>query len=110
MPSKTLDYLKAGLPVVAAVEPGNAFAGLIEQRDVGRGVPFGDAGAFLRATTFLAADPRFRDGLRARTYSCLAEVFDVRLTVSAILEAAGERRETNSSATKPAANAAWVAK
>jgi glycosyltransferase involved in cell wall biosynthesis len=110
MPSKTLDYLKAGLPVVAAVEPGSEFAGLIEQRDVGRALPFGDTGAFLYAAAFLAADPRFRDGLRARTYSCLADVFDVRLTVSAILEAAGERRETNSSATKPAANAAWVAK
>lgn len=110
MPSKTLDYLKAGLPVVAAVEPGNEFAGLIEQRDVGRAVPFDDASAFLCAATFLAADPHFRDGLRARTYSCLADLFDVRLTVSAILEAAGERQERASRATKPAANAACVAK
>jgi glycosyltransferase involved in cell wall biosynthesis len=109
-PSKTLDYLKAGLPVIAAVEPGNAFAALLEQRRVARAVNFGDADAFEREAAVLALDPDFREGLGDRTYSCLAEIFDVRLAVSAILEAAGERQETSSSARNPALNAAWVAK
>jgi glycosyltransferase involved in cell wall biosynthesis len=109
-PSKTLDYLKAGLPVVAAVEPGNAFAALLEQRGVARAVSFGDAAAFQREAAFLAQDRGFREGLAERTYNCLAEIFDVRLAVSAILDAAGERHETNSKARNPALNAACVAK
>ena len=110
MPSKTLDYLRAGLPVVAAVEPGNAFAALLEQRGVGRAVAFGDAASFMCEATFLAGDSAFRQRLAERTYHCLAEVFDVRLAAAAILDAAGDRQETNSSATNPALNAAWVAK
>lgn len=109
-PSKTLDYLKAGLPVIAAVEPGNEFARLLEQRHVGQAVAFGDADAFRKGAEFLTADPTFRDGLSDRAYKCLAEIFDVRLAVSAILEAAGERQERNSSPRNPALNAACVAK
>jgi glycosyltransferase involved in cell wall biosynthesis len=109
-PSKTLDYLKAGLPVIAAVEPGNEFARLLAQRQVGRAVAFGDADAFQREAAFLAHDPAFRNGLSDRAYSCLAEIFDVRLAVSAILEVAGERQERNSSPRNPALNAACVAK
>jgi len=106
MPSKALDYLKAGLPAVVAVEPGNQFAELVEQRHLGRAVPFGDARAFLRAAEFLATNREFRAGLRERAYDCLAEIFDVRLAVSAILDACGERHDSNSSATTPALNAA----
>ena len=109
-PSKTLDYLKAGLPVAAAVEPGNQFAAMLEQRGVARAVSLGDADSFQREAAFLALDPDFREGLGERTYSCLAEVFDVRLAVSAILDAADERRGMNRSARKPALNAACVAK
>lgn len=109
-PSKTLDYLKAGLPVIAAVEPGNEFAKLLVQRQVGRAVAFGDAEAFQQGAAFLAADPTFRDGLSDRAYKCLAEIFDVRLAVSAILEAAGERQERNTSPRNPALKAACVAK
>jgi glycosyltransferase involved in cell wall biosynthesis len=109
-PSKTLDYLKAALPIVIAVEPGNAFAQVFESRNVGRAVAFGDAHAFQREAEFLATDPDFRRGLSDRTYSCLAEIFDVRRAVSAILEAAGERHERNTIARKPTLNAACVAK
>lgn len=106
MPSKTLDYLKAGLPVIAAIEPGNAFARLLEQRRIGRAVPFGEARAFQEEAAFLATDRAFREGLSERTYSCLAEVFDVRLAVYAILDAAGARQLTRSHPTKAALNAA----
>jgi len=110
MPSKTLDYLKAGLPIVAALEPGNEFAAILGQRDIGRAVAFGDAAAFLRDATFLAADADFRRGLPERSYSCLAEIFDVNLAVAVILEAAGERQETSNSIRNPALTAACVTK
>ncbi len=110
MPSKTFAYLKAGLPVVAAVEPGNEFAALLEQRALGRAVPFGDPDAFQREAAALATDDRFRKGLAERIHNCLAEIFDVRLAVSAILEAAGARQDRNRKARKPALNTAWTRK
>ena len=109
-PSKTLDYLKAGLPFVIAVEPGSEFATLFERYNVGRAVAFGDAFAFQREAAFLAGDRAFRRGLGERTYKCLAEIFDVRLAVSAVLDAASERQENSTSIMNPALNAACVAK
>jgi hypothetical protein len=109
-PSKTVDYLKAALPIVIAVEPGNEFAELFERRNIGRAVAFGDADAFQREATYLATDPDFRVGLPERTYDCLAEIFDVRLAVASVLDGAGERQERNISPRKPTLNAACVAK
>ena len=84
IPSKTLDYLRAGLPVVAAVEPGSDFTALLERYGVGRGVAFGDAEGFFRDAEALAASP----GVGAAARRCLDEVFHVRHAVAAILEAA----------------------
>jgi glycosyltransferase involved in cell wall biosynthesis len=82
-PSKTLDYLRAGLPVVAAVEPGSGFAALLERHGVGRRVAFGDAHAFLGAAEALAAGPSVAEAAQA----CLEAVFHVRHTVRAVLGA-----------------------
>jgi glycosyltransferase involved in cell wall biosynthesis len=109
MPSKTLDYLKAGLPIVAALEPGSEFAALLEERGVGRSVAFGDARSLVREACFLASDPAFRSGLGARTYNCLAEVFSVRHAVCAILDAVAER-EGSTTASSTTQKPAWVAK
>jgi glycosyltransferase involved in cell wall biosynthesis len=109
-PSKTLDYLKADLPVVAALEPGNAFGALLEQHRVGKSVPFGDASAFARETSFLATDRAFRSGLSERTYNCLVDNFDVRLTVAKIVEAIGERPGKRSRASTTTQKPAWVAR
>ncbi len=109
MPSKTLDYLKAGLPIVAALEPGSEFSALLEERGVGRSVAFGDAGGLVREACFLASDPAFRAGLGERTYNCLAEVFSVRHAVCAILEAVAER-EGSTTASSTMQKPAWVAK
>lgn len=83
IPSKTLDYLRAGLPVVAAVEPGSDFAALLERYGVGRAVAFGDAPGFLAAAEALASTQDV--GAAART--CLDDVFHVRHAVAAIMEA-----------------------
>ncbi|GAA4476826.1 hypothetical protein GCM10023157_08580 [Gluconacetobacter asukensis] len=80
IPSKTTDYLRAGLPVVAAVEAGSEFALLLERYGVGRAVPFGDAHGFLRAAEALAGGP----GVRHAAKTCLDEVFHVRRAVEAV--------------------------
>jgi hypothetical protein len=84
IPSKTLDYLRAGLPAVVAIEPGNEFADLLERHGVARSVGFGDAEGFFRAAEALAQGP----GVAAAAERCLDEVFHVRHAVTTILQAA----------------------
>jgi glycosyltransferase involved in cell wall biosynthesis len=81
IPSKTIDYLRAGLPVVCAVEPGSDFSALLEGYGVGRAVSFGDARGYFAAAQALAAGPR----IDASAGRCLDEVFHVRHAVRAIL-------------------------
>lgn len=80
-PSKTLDYLRAGLPVVAAVEPGSDFSALLQRYGVGRSAAFGDAAGFLEAAEALAAGGR----IAAAAQACLDEVFHVRHAVAAVV-------------------------
>jgi glycosyltransferase involved in cell wall biosynthesis len=110
MPSKTLDYLKAGLPIAAALEPRSEFAALLQQRGVGRSADFGDAAGLAREAWFLASDAEFRQGLGQRAYNCLADVFSVRHAVCAILDAVAEREGMSITASSTAQKPAWVAK
>jgi glycosyltransferase involved in cell wall biosynthesis len=87
IPSKTIDYLRAGLPVVAAVEHGSDFAAILEGYRVGQTVSFGDPAGFHRTAQLLATDPAIRDEVRTNAPRCLDEVFDVRHAV-AIIEVA----------------------
>ena len=89
IPSKTLDYLRAGLPVIAAVEAGSDFIDILHRYKVGAAVPFGDAASFRREAERLATDPQVRAGIRAATRRCLDEVFDVRHAAREVLDAAG---------------------
>jgi glycosyltransferase involved in cell wall biosynthesis len=84
IPSKTLDYLRAGLPVVAAVEPGSDFAALLERYGVGRTAAFGDPAGFLAGAQALARGPR----IGAAAGRCLDEVFHIRHAVAAVVSAA----------------------
>lgn len=95
IPSKTIDYLRAGLPIIAAVEHGNDFVRILEDYCVGTAVPFGDAQRFFSEAERLAK----YGPIRARAARCLEEVFDVRHAVAAVLDAAGtapQRRATPS--------------
>ena len=85
IPSKTIDYLRAGLPIIAAVEHGNDFIRILEDYGVGTAVPFGDAEHFFSEAERLAK----QGPIRARAARCLAEVFDVRHAAAAVLDAAG---------------------
>lgn len=90
-PTKTIDYLRAGLPVVAAVEPGSDYLDILRDYEVGEGVAFGDAPGFFGAVERQAAG---RDaGLAERARRCLDEVFHVRHTADVVM-AAVERAAT----------------
>lgn len=86
-PSKTLDYLQASIPVVAAVEPDTDFRPFVEQHGFGIVVAAGDAQALLDAVTTLAQDPRLRHEMAAAGRRALVEVFDVKQAAGHILTA-----------------------
>jgi glycosyltransferase involved in cell wall biosynthesis len=89
-PSKTIDYLRAGIPVVTAVEPGSDYPALLAPYDVSIDVECGDARAFQAAVEKLASSGPPRAQLRSNARRCLDEVFDVRHAVNAVLRAVGE--------------------
>ena len=89
IPTKTIDYLRAGLPVIAAVEPGNDFVSILERYGVGAAVPLDAPEAFRLQAERLATDPETRLAAREGAAICLDEVFDARHAVAAVLDAAG---------------------
>jgi len=89
IPSKTIDYLRAGLPVVAAIEPGNDFGTLLQTHGVGISVPQGDPQAFRAAVNLVVKDPSARAQARTAAAACLAAVFDPCHAVATVLAAAG---------------------
>lgn len=91
IPSKTVDYLRAGLPVVASVEAGSDYIEILRRYRVGIAVPFNDPARFARDAERLATDPARRAEARKGARHCLDEVFDVRHAVATILEATGSR-------------------
>jgi len=89
-PSKTLDYLRFAVPIVAAVEPGNDYEKIIDQYQLGAHTIL-DAEAFGAAVCAIAHDSELRRGLRARAHACLTEMFAVERAVKAIEAIAGLR-------------------
>jgi glycosyltransferase involved in cell wall biosynthesis len=88
IPTKTIDYLRAGMPVIAAVEAGSDFVAILERYGVGRAVGFGDPVGFGQAAERLATDPAIRADVRRAAPICLDQVFDVRHALATVLEAA----------------------
>lgn len=84
IPSKTVDYLRAGLPIIAAVEHGNDFIRILENYGVGASVPFGQPALFHAEAERLAGEGRISEAARR----CLWEIFDVRHAVATVIEAA----------------------
>jgi glycosyltransferase involved in cell wall biosynthesis len=89
-PSKTIDYLRAGIPVVTAVEPGSDYPALLQPYGVSENVECGDPAAFQAAVERLASNAPPRARVRESARQCLDEVFDVRHAVNAVLRAVGE--------------------
>lgn len=92
IPSKTLDYLRSGLPVIAAVEAGSDFVAILEKYGVGSAVPFGEAEAFRQQAERLATDPAVNAEIAEAARQCLDEVFDLRHAVANILDVVGHAR------------------
>ncbi len=86
IPSKTIDYLRAGLPIVAAVEHGNDYLQILQRYHVGSGVPFGEPQLYFEELERLAA----RGSIRIAARRCLEDVFDVRHAVATVLEASDD--------------------
>lgn len=73
VPSKTLSYMCAGRPILAAVPPANLAARLVVESGSGLAVDPSDDAGFVAAARRLAAEPAFGD--RARAYA--EETFDI---------------------------------
>lgn len=97
IPSKTIDYLRAGLPIVAAVEAGNDFIRILEDYRVGAAVPFGDVDHFFSEAERLAKS----EPIKERAARCLEEIFDVRHAVAAVLDAAGAAPQRTAAPSSP---------
>lgn len=67
VPSKTLSYMCAGRPILAAVPPGNLAARLIHEAGAGLTVDPSDEAGFAAAAGRLASEPQF--GTQGRAYA-----------------------------------------
>jgi len=76
-PTKSMDYLRAGLPVVAAVEPGSDFARMITDHRVGASVALGDDKAMYEAIESFACDPSSREEMQDRARGFVEAELDV---------------------------------
>jgi glycosyltransferase involved in cell wall biosynthesis len=86
-PSKTIDYLRAGLPIVAAVEPNSDYRGFLSRWNIGVSIPAGDPAALFRTIVDLVDDAGMAASIARNARACLEEVFDVRAAVKRLLEA-----------------------
>lgn len=93
-PTKTIDYLRAGLPVVAAVENGSDYVEMLSRYEIGEAVSFGDPQGFFRTADRLGGQKMGDSAFEAKSQTCLDEVFHVRRTVAAIENALGVSRTT----------------
>jgi glycosyltransferase involved in cell wall biosynthesis len=86
-PSKTIDYLRAALPIVAAVEQDSDYREFLSHWNIGVSVPAGDATALFGAVTRVIDDPEITANIKLNARACLEEVFDVRSAVKRLLDA-----------------------
>jgi len=86
-PSKTIDYLRSGLPIVAAVERDSDYREFLRHWKIGVSVPAGDATALFGAVTQIIDDREIISNIKLNARACLEEVFDVRSAVKRHLDA-----------------------
>ena len=86
-PSKTIDYLRAGLPIVAAVEQDSDYREFLGRWNIGISIPAGDAVALFAAVIRMADDLEMNANITRNARACLEEVFDVGPAVKRVLDA-----------------------
>jgi glycosyltransferase involved in cell wall biosynthesis len=84
-PSKTIDYIKAGLPVVASVETTTDYRDFVCENGFGVVVDAGDQAGLLAAIGALVDDPVRRETMIQAGRRTLSEHFDVAATARKIM-------------------------
>ncbi len=87
-PSKTLDYLQAGLPVVASVEASTDYGAFIENAGFGLAGLAGEPAVLLANLEKVAGAPETARAMGEAARRALADVFDVDRAVERLLAAA----------------------
>jgi hypothetical protein len=77
-PSKTIDMLRAGVPIAAAVERTTDYADFIRENHIGVAVEAGSADRLLGAITDIIDHPDQAREMKAAAGATLDRVFDVR--------------------------------
>ncbi|ATE62279.1 glycosyltransferase family 4 protein [Thauera sinica] len=88
-PSKTLDYLRVGLPIVASVEKTTDYGDFLVSQGVGISVEAGRPRELLEAIGCLAADQEKLRAMGKRGPACFADNFEVGRVSMKLLEMAG---------------------
>lgn len=83
-PSKTLDYLRAGLPIVASVEATTDFGVLIKEEGFGLATVAGSPDRLLELVTRVASDSRLAQDLVQAGRAALATTFSIDRTIAQI--------------------------
>ncbi len=87
-PSKTIDYLRAGLPVVAAVEDSTDYSAFVEENGFGIATSAGDIPAYVDAIATLMNDELRRAQMAAAGRTALARHFDPDVAAATMMELA----------------------
>jgi glycosyltransferase involved in cell wall biosynthesis len=77
-PSKTIDYLRAGIPIVASVEASTDYGEFIRANGLGGACLAGDPDALVTTAAQIVTDPELAENIRMRTKNCLDRMFDVK--------------------------------
>jgi glycosyltransferase involved in cell wall biosynthesis len=77
-PSKTIDYLRAGIPIIASIEASTDYGSFIEANRLGGVCLAGDPEALAVLAAQVVTDPELASAIRHRTRECLERMFDVR--------------------------------
>jgi glycosyltransferase involved in cell wall biosynthesis len=95
-PSKTIDYLRAGLPVAASVEASTDFDEFVEARGFGLAVTAGDPAGLLGAIEAILADDSRRLAMVSAGRTTLHEIFNVDVAVTTMLAQIAQARDGKS--------------
>ncbi|MFK3818833.1 glycosyltransferase family 4 protein [Pseudomonas sp. NPDC089407] len=88
-PSKTIDYLRLGLPIVASVEQSTDYGEFIVEQGVGVCVEAGEPLRLHACIEQLLGDDQRLAQMAQRGPACMAEHFDVELVIRQLLSQAG---------------------
>jgi len=87
-PSKTIDYLKANIPIIASTEATTDYATFIEENLVGKKVEAGNHKQLLDTTLEVCNNSELAAKLQSNGNTCMEKYFNVDNTVSQIISAA----------------------